>query len=324
MRLSILVPRYKEPWDTCKSLFDSIALQRGIDFNEIEAIVVNDGDEDILPEDVFKPYPFKVTYKVESHGGVSATRNKALDMANGEYVMFCDIDDMFLNNCGLNLIFKSTQSNPDMIISSFIEENGQTGSDYKMVRHDKNLTFVHGKVYRKAYLIDKEIRFRDDLTIHEDGYFNYIASVCADTKQEITTPIYLWKWNAESTVRVDPENYVLKTYDHLMRCRKAICEELYSRGYISEYIDAVCKTVIDSYYDFNKTAYIDPKNSKEVRIAERAFKKFYEQFGQDYREANITRIAELMAISRTLAFANGLRVEQKTLNEWLTHIVSEV
>ena len=36
-------------------------------------------------------------------------------------------------------------------------------------------TFVHGKVHRRQYLIDKEIRWNDALTIHEDSYFNILC-----------------------------------------------------------------------------------------------------------------------------------------------------
>jgi len=32
-------------------------------------------------------------------------RNQCLTAAQADYVMFCDADDMFLNNCGIYLIF---------------------------------------------------------------------------------------------------------------------------------------------------------------------------------------------------------------------------
>ena len=33
--LTLVVPHYKEPWETGKPLFDSIALQHGIDFEKL-------------------------------------------------------------------------------------------------------------------------------------------------------------------------------------------------------------------------------------------------------------------------------------------------
>ena len=55
---------------------------------------------------VSKSFPFEIKYIFNEHKGVSAARNRALDEASAEYVMFCDADDMFYNMCGLNLIFE--------------------------------------------------------------------------------------------------------------------------------------------------------------------------------------------------------------------------
>ena len=88
MRLDLIVPHYKEPWETCKYLFDSIALQRGIDMDAIKVIVVNDGDC-LLDEGNFQNYPYKIEYLVKEHGGVSAARNYGLDHSDADYVMFC-------------------------------------------------------------------------------------------------------------------------------------------------------------------------------------------------------------------------------------------
>ena len=99
MTLDLIVPHYKEPWETCRYLFDSIALQRGISFNNIKVIVVNDGDC-LLDESVFSNYPYRIEYLVKEHGGVSAARNYGLDYSEADYVMFCDIDDGFLSNYG--------------------------------------------------------------------------------------------------------------------------------------------------------------------------------------------------------------------------------
>ena len=43
MKLDIIVPHYKEPWDVCRYLFSSLELQRGVPFNMVRVIVVNDG-----------------------------------------------------------------------------------------------------------------------------------------------------------------------------------------------------------------------------------------------------------------------------------------
>lgn len=324
-RLSICITRYKEKWPICKDLFDSIAIQRGINFEDIEVIVVNDGRDELLTGREFINYPYHVDYiPMNEHGGVSKARNFALDHAHGDYVMFCDIDDMFLNNCGIHLLFCAMKEEPDFTSSSFVEEVFNKDGAYKIVRHDKDITFIHGKMYRRRYLVDNNIRFDESLTIHEDGYFNVIASICTESKKDTTVPFYLWKWNDESVVRKDPKAFVLKTYDHLMKSRAAICRELEKRGFIDEYFNSVVKTVCDSYYDFNNPEYLSPANKDDVRKAEKAFKAFYDEFGKDYRESNIERIAEMMFLCRQNAYVKGMRVEQNAIHEFLNHIVRDV
>ena len=176
MKLQILIPQFKETDSVIKPLLDSIALQQSIDMNEIGAIICNDGSDVFLSEDLLNSYPYKIEYHKEPHRGVSATRNACLDYATADYVMFCDADDMFYNICGLWIIFREMNTGFDSIVSAFIEEtrNPQTNT-VEYINHDMDSTFVHGKVHRRQYLIDKQIRFNDKLTIHEDSYFNILC-----------------------------------------------------------------------------------------------------------------------------------------------------
>ena len=58
--LDIIVTHYKEPWDVGKKLFDSIAIQECVNFDDICVIIVNDGEENELPEWHFVDYPYQI------------------------------------------------------------------------------------------------------------------------------------------------------------------------------------------------------------------------------------------------------------------------
>ena len=122
MTLDIIVPHYHEPWSICKPLFDSIALQRGIKFEDIAVIVVNDGAECALEDYLFTGYPYRTEVITKEHSGLSATRNRGMDESDADYVMFCDADDGFLNNYGLHLVFSAMQEEHDYIYSNFVED----------------------------------------------------------------------------------------------------------------------------------------------------------------------------------------------------------
>lgn len=327
MRLDIIVPHYKEPWELCRYLFDSIAMQRGVPFTSVRVIVVNDGDKCVLDEAVFQDYPFQVVYHIKEHGGVSAARNYGLDQSDADYVMFCDADDGFLNNWGLHLIFAAMQEGFDLLVANFVEETFTENSDMTIVRHDKDLTFMHGKVYRRQFLLDRDLRFDPAMTIHEDGYFNMLVYVTAQHEGKvkyIDTPIYLWRWNDASVVRSNRTDFVLKTYNHVMQTRIGVCSELKRRGYEEEFTTSVCMTVLNSYYDFQKTSYHQPKNQKLMKDAERAFKRFWRQFGSVFNGTTNLKIAEIAQAARANACQHGMLMERQDIKTWLKHIEYDV
>ena len=176
MKLQILIPQYKEKDSVIKPLLDSIAIQQSVPFDQIGIVICNDGSDVFLSDDFLKSYPFRIDYYKEPHRGVSATRNACLDHATADYVMFCDADDMFYNACGLWILFREMEIGFDSLVSMFIEESRHPETkSVEYVNHEMDSTFVHGKVHRRLYLVEKGIRFNDKLTIHEDSYFNILC-----------------------------------------------------------------------------------------------------------------------------------------------------
>lgn len=178
MKLQILIPQYKETEKIIKPLLDSIEVQQNVDLqNEVGVIIVNDGTDVHLTQKFFDRYSFPIEYYLNEHKGVSATRNACLDYAKADYVMFCDADDMFYNACGLYIIFREIDNGGfDSLVSAFIEESRELQSKTPLyINHEMDSTFVHGKVHRRQYLIDNNIRWNEKLTIHEDSYFNCLC-----------------------------------------------------------------------------------------------------------------------------------------------------
>lgn len=333
MKLDIIIPHYREPWNVCKYLFDTIAVQRGILFDNVRLILVNDGEDSVLFGGAdkamfhFAEYPFTVDYIVKEHEGVSAARNAGLDASDADYVMFCDIDDGFLNNYALHLIFSAMQEGFDYLVSNFVEETFDAEGNSTIIQHDQDLTFMHGKVYRRQFLMDNDLRFDKSMNIHEDGYFNMLVYATAQNVgkiKKITTPIYLWRWNDNSVVRSNKEDFVLRTYSDVMLTRTGICRQLHKRGYEDEYITAVCMTVLNSYYDFQKTRYHMAKNEKYLRNAEKAFKAYWMEFKKVFNDCTNQKISEVACVARENAIKNGMLFEQQSLKDFLRHIEYDV
>lgn len=316
--LSILVTQYKEGEDIIKDLLDSIAMQQSVDLSSIEVVIVNDGSDVRLFDEFLASYPFDIRYELAEHRGVSATRNTALDLATGEYVMFCDADDMFSNMFGLYLIYSAISQGFDTLVSNFVEEVKNEGVT-RLVNHEKDVVFIHGKVHRRAYLLEHNIRFNPELTIHEDAYFNMSAQMETTNQQYINTPFYLWRWRKESICR-KTQNFVIHTYDHLMKSRDAMVQVFRSRGRYDEADQIIRSTVMHTYFDTNKKAWCDPKNGEIVLNALKEFKKFYEKYKQDFANYNMSDVQNSYNYCRSIANKGENMIEKWTLKQFLSFI----
>lgn len=322
MKLQILVPHYKEEPKEIEPLLDSLAIQQSVDFSEVGVIIAYDGEEaTALPETTWAgKYPFNIKHLHREHHGVSATRNAALDASDAEYVMWCDADDMFCHVCGLHIIFNEMAIGFDTMTSCFIEESRHPETKAPLyINHDMDSTFVHGKVHRRAYLIENGIRFNPALTIHEDSYFNILAQNLTENAKYCPTPFYLWKWRDESVCRHDPE-YILKTYNNMLDSNDALVDEFAKRGKADKAQFYAAFMILDAYYTMNKREWIEQTNKHYRDDVEKRFATYFSKHGHYWRDL---KDADKMAISngvRTRSVNEGMPMETITIDAWLKHV----
>ena len=320
MKFQILVPQYKEIDEEIKPLLDSIAIQQNVDFNEIGVIICNDGSDVFLSEELLNNYPFKIEYHKEPHRGVSGTRNACLDYATAEYVAFCDADDMYYNACGFWLLFREMEVGFDSMVSVFIEETRDPNTKQVVyINHDMDSTFVHGKVHRRQYLIDKNIRWNEKLTVHEDSYFNILCQNLSQNVKYCQSPFYLWKWRDNSVCRHDPK-YILKTYNNMLDSNDALVDEFLSRGMQDKAAFYSIFMIFDAYYTMNKPEWINQENKQYRNMTE---KRFADYFIKHKSLWNMTTENDKMMISnnvRSRSVMEGMRMEAITITDWLSHI----
>ena len=323
MKLQILVPQYNETNEIIKPLFDSISIQQNVDLkNDVGVIVCNDGSDTFLTEDFLSSYPFTIEYHKCPHRGVSATRNSCLDFATADYVMFCDADDMFCNVCGLWIMFREMDmpSGFDTMVSVFVEENRMPETkEVFYINREQDSTFVHGKIHRRKYLLDQNIRWNDSLTIHEDSYFNILCQNLTTNAKYCPTPFYLWKWRDDSVCRHDPK-YILKTYNNMLDSNTALIKEFMRRGMHDKAMLYVTMMIFDAYYTMNKTEWLNQENQQYRRDTELRFKKYYKEFKTMWENMPINDKMVISNSIRTRSIQEGMRMEAITIDDWLKHI----
>lgn len=325
MKLQILIPQYQETDEIIKPLLDSIEIQQNVDLKrDVGVVIVNDGTDVCLSDELLNSYTYQIEYHRAEHGGVSATRNKCLDYATADYVMFCDADDMFYNACGLYIVFREIDMGGfDSLVSAFIEESRDpmTGEPV-YINHDMDTTFVHGKVHRRQYLLDKGIRWNDALTIHEDSYFNCLCQRLAGELKYSQTSFYLWRWRDASVCRHDPK-YILKTYNNMLDSNTALVNEFVKRGRTQDAQYYATAMIYDAYFTMNKREWIDQENKQYRHATEKRFKEYYVTFKSLFDNIPEEAKNQIIVGIKNRMFGEGLMMESITFDDWIKSVMKK-
>ena len=117
--------------------------------------------DDIL--DYYRKY-LDIDYKrLDKNGGGGVARQVGLDITNNPYIIFMDADDFFYDTDSLQNLYFEIEKGYDIVSAGEYDEL----KDINMI-NDGDL---HGKIYRRKYLVDNNIRF-NETRFHEDNYFN--------------------------------------------------------------------------------------------------------------------------------------------------------
>ncbi len=326
-KLDILVPHWQETSEEMEPLLDSMAIQQGVDLGDVGVIIAFDGpDASELPFEEWRgKYPFPIDEVHPQKGGVSATRNAALDASNAELVMWCDADDCFYSVSGLFIIFEQYEIHHyDALVSAFFEQTKGPNGNLTFVPRENDSTFVHGKVYRRQFLVDERLRYNPDLTIHEDSYFQILARELAiangpDKAIYCPYPFYLWKWRDASVCRHDPK-YILKTFGNMIDSNDALVDEFVRRMRPELAARYCAHMVFESYYTMNKPEWRETENQEYRDKVERRFAKYFRKHRSKWDALTPNEKVQASQQVRQRNVYEGMLLEAVTVDQWLEHV----
>lgn len=189
IKYSIIIPAYNLEEYIVNTL-DAIVAK--LDFTNTEVIVVDDGSTDNTLE-ILQKYQEsfdteqadKLTIITQTNGGVSVARNKGIDVAKGEYIVFVDGDDVF-NTSILEKAYNALntdETQADMAVwgyeldelgvirpvqTSFAKEKYTNSEFLQTLLNNENRVRIGSFAVKKELLDKNNIRFTEGCAIGED------------------------------------------------------------------------------------------------------------------------------------------------------------
>ncbi|MCR5624754.1 MAG: glycosyltransferase [Lachnospiraceae bacterium] len=206
-KVSIIIPVYNGVGKLDKCV-KSIARQT---MDSVEVIFINDGSKDdslnYLQKLIKRYHNKNYSYRIinQKNKGIANTRNKGIEEANGEFIMFSDQDDFFTDTYIEALYDEITDEENDVVYGGYERvkiENGKIKVITRVVSEGKlfdkyQIIAPWTHIYRRDFIIRNNIRFLDS-KIGEDLFFNVTAYSKTAKISSITNTDYKWYYNDES------------------------------------------------------------------------------------------------------------------------------
>lgn len=225
IQISIVIPVYNVE-KYVKKCLDSVLSQVN---NQIEIIIIDDGSTDEsskICEDIIRDSIVEVKFFSQENVGLSATRNRGIDIASGNYIMFLDSDDE-LNSIAIKKLIEAIQVFPDVDLFYFDASTiDEIKSDAHPNRYNRKTKIDGFKEYdsqeyfneyyvdtlivsaclcliRKEVLKDNDIRF-DVGKLYEDNVFSLKTLLCSKKVCYLPYDLYIRRYreNSITTSRV--------------------------------------------------------------------------------------------------------------------------
>ena len=212
--LSIIIPVYNVE-KYIRPCLESI-FRQGLNEEDFEVIIVNDGTKDnsmVVIKDIIIQHT-NITIINQQNQGLSRARNKGMEKATGEYLLFVDSDDLLISNTLPFLVKIAIESQADIIVADFfqktdkeievflkndypskelpIEINEKSGENLFLEELTTHQTSIWRSLHKKSFLQNNHISFIPNI-IYEDVPFTNECFLKASKCLRVKYPFYLYR-----------------------------------------------------------------------------------------------------------------------------------
>lgn len=255
-KISVIMPVH----NTGMLLNKSIGTLEKQSLKDFEIICVDDASEDSITLQILGLYekscPFVKTVYLSNCAGAAEARNKGLDLATGEYVIFLDSDDEF-DEFFLEIMYDcAIQYNADICCcgyekfyedewgrhslgSYFPKEKGRvTEGCFNLDDLGERALTLWGsapwKLFKRTFVQENELRFQS-LPSSNDVYFSCMAAILARRicYTKCDRPLVFYRQNVKNQISAN------RNPGNLLKAVNWIIEDMRRRGLYADYINKI-------------------------------------------------------------------------------------
>lgn len=190
MTFSVIIPVYNVE-NYLHECVDSIVNQTCQDF---ELILIDNGSTDSsgkICDEYAAKYPNVRVKHLMPNIMASGARNEGQALAKGEYILFIDSDDYYIDNKVFEKLKEKTLTNPDVVLfnhMNFFEKTGTYGKKLynmdvdtegrsavdicnELIDKDSYYNSAWSKAIKRSILVDNDIHFTPGLTVEDNDWY---------------------------------------------------------------------------------------------------------------------------------------------------------
>lgn len=287
LRFSIIIPVYNIGENILRCLC-SLANQT---FSQFEVIIVNDGSEDnsleIINDFFSKHQDMKKRIITQANAGAGLARNRGLDEAMGEYIVFIDSDD-YIDADFLEKVYeKIIDNNADVVFIDLVREkpNGEIirnermsrfsnlekkrlirwqmtgkvpwGGVRKVVRRsiiaDNHLRYAPIKVGEESFYSFRVLEEAQVISFQPKAIYHYIdTGESLTSKDTVSNSVMMFEYMTRSLVEIKKYDQYRETINALAVTTVAVTMNLLSDRSLSKELIGIGKEEIERYNVFVK------------------------------------------------------------------------
>lgn len=223
-KCTVIIPVYNCQMDMLRRCLDCFSAGD----SDVEVLVIDDGSTNETPA-ILEDYPVRVI--TQPNSGVSTARNRGIDEASGEYIVFCDADDVvdldtlkkaidLADDNGADYTVTSYHKiiNKDNCVMDVVKNDSADGYLKQLLSEPNRYGTVWAKIIKRDFLIKHGIRFDQNLTHGEDSIFIMDCLRYSPKVSVSTNPFYTYYVNLSSAAKANSK--AVDNYIKMMRAGK--------------------------------------------------------------------------------------------------------